>query len=106
VGSQFGYQIAASNSPTSYAVVAGSTLPTGLSLNPTTGFISGSPTALGTAQVALTAANANGTSAPFTITFTIAPALPVGSGPAPNDLVYKVASLYGAQCAAVAMTSK
>src|SRR5262249_54304922 len=79
VGSQFGYQIAASNSPTSYAVAAGGVLPAGLSLTPTTGFISGSPTAVGTTQVALTAANATGTSSPFILTFTIAPALPAGN---------------------------
>jgi hypothetical protein len=82
VGSQFGYQISASNSPTSYSVAAGTTLPSGLSLNATTG-----------------------PSSPFTLTFTITAAPPAGNGPAPNELVYKVAQLYGAQCAAVAMGS-
>lgn len=105
VGSQFGYQVAASNSPTSYSVVAGSTLPAGLSLNATTGFISGAPTAAGTTPVTVTATNAIGTSSPFALTFTIAAAVPAGSAPAPNELVYKVASLYGSQCAAVAMGS-
>jgi hypothetical protein len=108
VGSQFGYQIAASNSPVSYSVAAGSTLPPGLSLNPTTGFISGAPTAAATTPVTLTASNVNNNaiSALFSLTFTIAPAPPAGGGPAPNELIYKVAPLYGTQCTAVAMASK
>jgi hypothetical protein len=104
--SQFGYQIAATNSPTGYAVAAGTTLPAGLTLNATTGVISGTPTAAATTPVTLTATNAIGTSNPFTLTFTIANAPAAGNGPAPNELIYKVASLYGTQCAAVAMASK
>jgi hypothetical protein len=105
VGSPFGYQISASNSANNYSVAAGSTLPAGLSLNATTGLISGSPTATGTTPVTLTASNAVGTSASFTLTFTIASAPPAGNGPAPNELVYEVASAYGAQCSAVALSS-
>jgi Putative Ig domain len=105
VGSQFGYQISATNSPTSYSIPAGSSLPTGLSLNATTGFISGTPTAAGTIPVTLTATNAIGTSNPFALTFTIAASAPAGNGPAPNDLVYKVASLYGTACSAAALGS-
>jgi hypothetical protein len=105
VGTQFGYQISASNSPTSYSVAAATTLPSGLGLNATTGLISGTPTAAGTIPVTLTATNAVGPSSPFTLTFTITAAPPAGNGPAPNELVYKVAQLYGAQCAAVAMGS-
>jgi hypothetical protein len=105
VGSQFGYQTAASNSPTSYSVAAGSTLPAGLSLNAATGLISGTPTAAGTIPVTLTATNARGTSSPFTLTFTITAAAPPGNGPAPNELVYKVASLYATGCAAAALSS-
>jgi hypothetical protein len=105
VGSQFGYQISASNSPTSYSLATGTALPAGLSLNSTTGVISGTPTAVGTIPVTLIATNAVGPSSPFTLTFTVAAASPAGNGPAPNDLVYKVASLYGTQCAAVALGS-
>ena len=106
VGSQFGYQISATNSPTSYSVGSGSTLPAGLSLNATTaGLISGTPTTPGTIPVTLTATNAIGTSSPFTLTITIAAAPPTGNGPAPNDLVLKVASAYATQCVAVAVGS-
>jgi hypothetical protein len=106
VGSQFGYQVSATNSPTSYSIPAGSSLPTGLSLNAATGFISGTPSAAGTIPVTLTASNAIGTSTAFSLTFTIVAAAPAGNGPAPNELVYKVAPLYAAECAATALSSK
>jgi hypothetical protein len=106
VGSQFGYQLSATNSPTSYSTAAGSNnLPAGLSLNAATGFISGTPTAAGTIPVTLTASNAVGASNAFTLTFTIVAAAPAGNGPAPNELVYKVASLYATECAATALSS-
>jgi Putative Ig domain/PKD domain len=66
-GSAFSYQIAASKSPASYAVVG---LPAnGLSINAATGEISGTPISLGTMEVVLKASNASGTGmAPLTIT--------------------------------------
>lgn len=106
VGSQFGYQMSATNSPTSYSISTGSTLPTGLSLDTKTGFISGTPTTPGTIPVTLTASNAiPGASNPFTLTFTITPAPPAGNGPASDELVYKVAPLYASQCVATALNS-
>jgi len=57
----FGYQIVASHNPTSYAVLG--TLPPGLSINATTGFISGTPTTTGTFTTGLIASNAQGTGA-------------------------------------------
>jgi len=66
----FNYSIIASNSPTSYAISSG-TLPTGLSLNTTSGLISGTPTQVGTFNVDFTATNAGGTSSPATISITI-----------------------------------
>ena len=74
-----GYQIVASQAPvTAYAVVAPSVLPTGLTLNTTTGAISGTPTVSGQLTTNLSATNAAGTSLPFALAFTIAPTtLPV-----------------------------
>lgn len=66
----FSYSIVATNTPTSYAVALG-TLPTGLSLNTTTGLISGTPTQVGTFLVSVTATNVGGTSAAAIITITI-----------------------------------
>jgi fibronectin type 3 domain-containing protein len=69
VGSAFSYQIAASNSPTSYAATG---LPAGLSVNTTTGLISGTPTAGGTSTVTLSATNSGGTgSAKLTLTISV-----------------------------------
>ena len=73
VGVAFNYQIVATNTPTSYAVSSG-TLPDGLTLNTTTGVISGLPTTAGTPSVSVTATNAGGTSTAATLSFTIASA--------------------------------
>lgn len=69
VGVPFSYQINASNNPTSYAATG---LPAGLTLNTTTGLISGIPTAAGTSNVPLTATNGGG-SGTATLVVTIAP---------------------------------
>ncbi len=69
----FTYSISASNSPTLFAAVG---LPVGLSLNAATGVISGTPTAPGSAVVALTATNVSGTSAIFSLTINVG-AVPV-----------------------------
>lgn len=58
VGSAFTYTIAASNGPTSFNATG---LPPGLSINATTGVISGQPTATGTSMVTLSATNATAT---------------------------------------------
>ncbi|MDD5261388.1 MAG: discoidin domain-containing protein [Methylacidiphilales bacterium] len=58
VGNAFSYQITASNSPTSYNAIG---LPGGLSVNTSTGLISGTPNASGTFNVGLSASNTNGT---------------------------------------------
>ncbi len=71
VGSAFSYQIAASNTPTSYGATG---LPAGLSVNSGTGLISGTPTAVGTSTVTLSASNSGGTgSASLTLTIAAAP---------------------------------
>jgi hypothetical protein len=68
LGAAFSYTITASRSPTTFVV---SGLPAGLSLNSTTGVISGTPTVSGRHEVELTAINASGASAPVTLILTI-----------------------------------
>ena len=77
VGTVFNYTITATNSPTSYS---STTLPAGLTLNTTTGIISGTPTAAGTMPVTIMATNAGGSGSAI-ITITIATATPPPSAP-------------------------
>lgn len=66
VGQQFSFQVAASNSPSSFAATG---LPPGLAINASNGLISGMPSQAGTFAVAVSASNASGTgSATLTIT--------------------------------------
>jgi hypothetical protein len=74
VGSAFTYAITASNTPTSYAA---SNLPAGLSVNTSSGVISGTPTVAGAKSVLISASNASGTGS-GTVTVTIS-----GTGPDP-----------------------
>ena len=67
VGASFSYQIAASNSPTSFGATG---LPTGLTFNTSTGLISGTPSAAGASTVSISATNSAGTS-PATLTIII-----------------------------------
>lgn len=73
-GQPFSYQIVASGQPVSYQATG---LPSSLSLNPSTGLITGTPTTaqVGTYNVTLTASNSQATSAPFTLVLTIPSAL-------------------------------
>ena len=68
VGAPFNYPVTATGTPTSYTA---SPLPPGLSINPTTGVISGTPTAPGTTVVTITATNPAGT-ATTTVTIVVA----------------------------------
>jgi hypothetical protein len=71
VGTAFSESISATNSPTSYGLQSGS-LPAGLSLNTSTGAITGTPTTAATGStVTINATNASGTGN-ATITFNIA----------------------------------
>ena len=86
--------VVASENPTSYAITSG-TLPDGLSLDPTTGAITGTPTAAGTGVVvAVTASNATGTSAPANLTFDIAKGGQTISGLSTADSKYTTAPSY------------
>ena len=66
-GIGFSYQITASNNPASYGAAG---LPSGLSVNPTSGLISGTPLATGTFAVTVRASNPGGTGSE-TLTLTI-----------------------------------
>jgi len=57
-GKSFTYQITATNAPTSYSATG---LPAGLSLNSSSGLISGTPLTSGTTNVAIGATNGSGT---------------------------------------------
>ena len=72
LGYAFSYQITANNTPTSFNATG---LPAGLSINPTTGLISGTPTVAGTTSASLSASNAGGMGV-ATLLITTAPAIP------------------------------
>lgn len=69
VGTAFTYNSAGTNTPTSYNITG---LPAGLTANTTTGVISGTPTAVGTSSIVISANNAAGTGSPVTVTLTVA----------------------------------
>lgn len=70
-GTAGNYSIAASNSPTSYAITSPSTLPAGFSFNSSTGVLSSSAnTDAGIYSFTLTASNSAGASTPFNLTWT------------------------------------
>jgi hypothetical protein len=73
LGSAFSYTITASNSPTSYSATG---LPSGLSVNTTTGAITGSATAAGSFNVTIGATNAGGTGTAI-LALTVSPPVPV-----------------------------
>jgi hypothetical protein len=67
VGQSFSYQITANNSPTSFGATG---LPAGLTVNTSTGLISGTPSSAGSSTVTITAINSAGTGN-GTVTITI-----------------------------------
>ncbi len=88
VNTAFTFQVTGTANPTAFTA---SGLPAGLTINPTTGIISGTPTATGTFTVTVTASNAGG-SATQTLSIIIQPpaatAIPVvTSGVPPNGTV-------------------
>jgi len=83
----FNYTVTASNSPTSFAIVSGE-LPGGLSLNTTSGAISGTPTAAGSFTAQISAANYSGTGSPAELIFNISKKTQAVTFGALSDKVY------------------
>lgn len=92
VGEDFRYQITATNLPTSYSATG---LPSGLTLDSTTGLIGGVPTVSGTFQVTINAIGSRGTATAI-ITITISPPVIYSliSGPAwvGNTFSFRIAA--------------
>ena len=74
----FSFAVTASNTPTSFTATG---LPSGLSINPTTGVISGTPTRAGSSVIHLSATNSGGTGI-GTVSLTVNPP-PVVTPPSP-----------------------
>jgi uncharacterized repeat protein (TIGR03803 family) len=79
----FSYQVIATNNPTNFTAA---NLPDGLSIGPTTGLISGTPTTVQSKTVTLTASNASG-SCTTTLTITV--------GAAPTPAITSILTAYG-----------
>jgi thermitase len=85
VGSSFNYSITASGTPTSYNA---SSLPSGLSVNTSTGVISGTPSSAGTFTSSISASNTAGTGS-TSLRITIAKATPaIISAPTASAITY------------------
>ena len=83
VGTAFSYQITASGSPTTYTATP---LPAGLTVNPTTGLISGTPTTVGSTSTTISATNSGGTgSVTLVISVTSTPTGTTTSSLAPSN---------------------
>lgn len=76
-GQSFNYQISATNSPTSFNATG---LPAGLSVNTSSGVISGTPSGYGVSNVSITATNGSGSDTQ-TLNIAITQAAPVISSP-------------------------
>jgi hypothetical protein len=86
-GSSFSYQITATNAPASYGATG---LPAGLTVNSGTGLISGTPTAVGTSTVTLSATNSGGAGS-ATLTLTVNATTPAITWAAPAAITYGTA---------------
>ncbi len=73
VGQPFNFQLIAANTPTTFSILSGE-MPAGLTLNPLTGLVSGTPAAAGTSSITFGAGNAIGTGTRL-LTFTISSAI-------------------------------
>ena len=92
VGTAFSYQIVASGSPTSYSATG---LPAGLTVNATSGLISGTPSAAVASNITLSATNAGGSATKIlTITVATAPVVVAGYDKMPTVEQRKIVGYY------------
>lgn len=73
-----------------WAVTSGKTLPAGLSLNASTGKVTGTPTGMGAQTINLTATSSYGEKANLTVTFTIVNKLVATNTPTDGAIIYAV----------------
>ncbi len=91
VAKAFSYQVTASDSPYNYGATS---MPNGVSINATTGLISGTPGIIGKYNVLLTATNGRGTGT-YTLILTVAPGTQtISIQPVPDQVVGAKATLY------------
>lgn len=81
VGQPYSYTVTATGTPSPTFTATG--LPAGLTLDGTTGVVSGTPTAPGSSTVTITASNGNAPDTTTTVTITVRPAAPTAS-PSPS----------------------
>ncbi|MDI9918621.1 putative Ig domain-containing protein, partial [Rhodococcus sp. IEGM 1379] len=85
VGTPYSYAFAVTGTPTPVVAVTTGTLPAGLSLDPDTGVLSGTPTTAGSFPLTITATNGVGNPATLDVTVTVT-AVPVVDPPATGSL--------------------
>lgn len=71
-----------------WSVTSGKTLPAGLTLDPATGKVTGTPTTMGINTIHITATSSYGESKDLVVTFTVVPTLIVTNSPTSGAIIY------------------
>jgi uncharacterized protein (TIGR03437 family) len=91
VGSAYTTTLVASGGVPPYSWIATASLPAGLTLNPTTGAISGTPTTAGTYSLPITVSDHSGQTRSQTFSLTVVPSGGGGGQPGPNPAITNTA---------------